>query len=564
MIANISTPSNQVQDTQLIQNQAVAEPSEGKRFLSVLEKVAGNASSQSTDNTVVNEAEKETDAEVKTETMEANTEATTTDKANTDNKGATGQAEDVSYAEDSDDSTDLLTTETVNMMVDLNFALAPLYCSVMSVNDTAAMPDSRSIKAVDTQEIITSPETVANKKSFASNVSIPELPIEGKQVEKAEVKESASTALINEQTDKITAKEEKTLSVKLQSLSDLSKVKQNEEVPNELSLKQAVPMLQNSGNEMIPEGNTTGEKTYIETLGEKTQVLNNETKIGAQSVLSQSGTAAVIEKISTDSLKASEYAKSVMNTLKKAAKEKSVESSATSEKIASEATTDNTADSPIAVEASIDTNSTDSTSSSDAPVQEKSATEKDATSGTTQEAFGLAKAEVMTDKTMVIDQKTQSTNEPEAYKQIYDKISYAIKENSSTDFKMKLYPEGLGEISVTLNCQDNKISLEIVTDNPLTQKLLQGQAEELKAALLTKNYEVPSFNISAKSETAATFTSTGDAPFSFFERNASSEQYSQNGGYSAYDFSGNFLGSEESFSQINQQNIYFGSLNSWA
>jgi flagellar hook-length control protein FliK len=55
---------------------------------------------------------------------------------------------------------------------------------------------------------------------------------------------------------------------------------------------------------------------------------------------------------------------------------------------------------------------------------------------------------------------------------------------------MKLKPEGLGEILVKMTCKSGKVSLEIVTDNALTQKLLQDQSGELKTALGAKNYEV--------------------------------------------------------------------------
>ncbi|MGI5891297.1 MAG: flagellar hook-length control protein FliK [Bacillota bacterium] len=79
--------------------------------------------------------------------------------------------------------------------------------------------------------------------------------------------------------------------------------------------------------------------------------------------------------------------------------------------------------------------------------------------------------------------------------QITEKLPQIIPEGS-TSFKLKLLPDGLGEITVNLICKESKVTLEIITSVLSTQKLLEGQAGELRAALEAKNYEVTGFNVS--------------------------------------------------------------------
>ncbi len=94
--------------------------------------------------------------------------------------------------------------------------------------------------------------------------------------------------------------------------------------------------------------------------------------------------------------------------------------------------------------------------------------------------------------------EAQSTpiQEPKAFIQIAEKIPRDLKEGL-TNIRIKLSPEGLGEVTVNLICREGKISLDISAAMASTQKLLESQAGELKAALQNREYDVRGVNISS-------------------------------------------------------------------
>ncbi|MPN62394.1 hypothetical protein SDC9_210141 [bioreactor metagenome] len=95
---------------------------------------------------------------------------------------------------------------------------------------------------------------------------------------------------------------------------------------------------------------------------------------------------------------------------------------------------------------------------------------------------------------------------------------------------MKLYPEGLGEISVTMVCKNSKLTLHIQTDNTAAQKLIEDRAGELKTALLTKNFEVTDLRVGAGQNAADNMR----GGFSFFRQDSQNGAYDQNDGRPTY------------------------------
>ena len=149
-------------------------------------------------------------------------------------------------------------------------------------------------------------------------------------------------------------------------------------------------------------------------------------------------------------------------------------------------------------------------------------------------------------------------SDTEAYLQVSDKVSHMLEEKGNDSFSMKLFPEGLGEVHITLSSRDDQVTLEIVTDNPHTQKLLESQSNDLKEALLTKNYQVADLSVSFRSESQ----SLANHSFSFSDRNGEGWQ-GQNSSQVSYNYY-NETNEEESVNNMNCQAMSSGLLNSWA
>jgi len=159
-----------------------------------------------------------------------------------------------------------------------------------------------------------------------------------------------------------------------------------------------------------------------------------------------------------------------------------------------------------------DTSTADSFSLKRMPEAEKNSEKADRAE--TEAVFTLNRPHTVPIGTVQDKNSVVNTDKVDVAAQVESGISSMLKPNGETCFKMKLYPEGLGEVRVTLTCQDSKVSLEILTDNPQAQKLLSGQAGELKAALAAKNYEVSSLSVNAQAETAG----LANGGFSFLGR----------------------------------------------
>lgn len=583
MITSISAPSNQISDTQVIPNPLASGTTDENKFSAVLEKLA--ASQMKDKNNKANpdpEDKAEKNGKEKTDTAAK-------DYPGSLKTDSLGLAEEIPAWAAEDGAAPLKQKEDKTAADFNSFILPAVICQSMADQKTDLVADSETISSpvyragTKTAEKVaktisdfaepmpqtaqqTGLPTVPNNiaEPFVSGVSKEELLISGGQVCRSDLGSDASP--INGQKEKVLPKEPVVSQIS-QSLSEQSRILPNEIVLPAPSAKQDTLFFY-SIDEMMPEGNKLFEKTLIETAAIKSIVQGNrQASVDRQRDFGETPKATVMADVLSASLKATEK-----NGLKiTETSGKSIDQTTAANIFPEGAAADNTNSFKVTVNIGGNSNTADTadtlsdkrTSSSEPAAQEQTPAEKDSPNSMPQELWGLTKAEMTVGRT-VSAEKASNISQPEAYQQIYDRISDVIKDNDSASLRMKLYPEGLGEIAVTVNCQDNKLSLEIVADNPLTQKLLQGQAEELKAALMTKNYEVPSLCVSAKSETAFAFTATEDAPFSFFERNAGNGQYGENERYADYELSGDYLSGEESFIETSQQNIYYGSFNSWA
>ena len=95
---------------------------------------------------------------------------------------------------------------------------------------------------------------------------------------------------------------------------------------------------------------------------------------------------------------------------------------------------------------------------------------------------------------MLDKNSTTTTNQP-VYTQVSDRILTSLKENQ-LNFKMKLTPQGLGELTVNMSYQNGKVSLEILTNVATTENLLMTQLGDLKSALEGNNFSVSHLNVS--------------------------------------------------------------------
>lgn len=103
---------------------------------------------------------------------------------------------------------------------------------------------------------------------------------------------------------------------------------------------------------------------------------------------------------------------------------------------------------------------------------------------------------------------------PEAHRQITEKIVKSL-DTDKTTFQMKLKPEGLGQVTVKLTCEDGKVSLQIEASSSATQKLLVSQLGELRKDLTASNYQVTSVDVSV----GGSENRGGESSFSFMNGN---------------------------------------------
>lgn len=150
-------------------------------------------------------------------------------------------------------------------------------------------------------------------------------------------------------------------------------------------------------------------------------------------------------------------------------------------------------------------------------------------------------------------------NTANLYTQISDRVADKIEDGGQESFKMKLFPEGLGEVQVTLSLREDKVMLEIVTETAATQKLLENQSAELKAALLNKNYDVSAVNISSRTDSQF----ADNNAFSFWSGNNGEQRGWQQENRYAYEYQEEAAAFEQLQRPL-QQPVSSAILNSWA
>lgn len=90
-------------------------------------------------------------------------------------------------------------------------------------------------------------------------------------------------------------------------------------------------------------------------------------------------------------------------------------------------------------------------------------------------------------------------SEMPVYMQVSEKITGALKEKQMS-LKIKLRPEGLGELTVDMSYENGGISLNIQSNIESTQIILNDQIDRLKTALSQADFNVTGINIEVGSE----------------------------------------------------------------
>ena len=83
------------------------------------------------------------------------------------------------------------------------------------------------------------------------------------------------------------------------------------------------------------------------------------------------------------------------------------------------------------------------------------------------------------------------------YHQVREKVEsgdYGLKKNSIT---MKLHPEELGELKINLRMEEQRLKVDIVTENRSVKEALMQNLDTLKESLSRQNISMDSFNITA-------------------------------------------------------------------
>jgi len=72
---------------------------------------------------------------------------------------------------------------------------------------------------------------------------------------------------------------------------------------------------------------------------------------------------------------------------------------------------------------------------------------------------------------------------PEIYTQLSGAVKTAAEKSDVSVFKLKLKPEGLGEVTVKLSRSRDRIDVELSAELASTKKLIEGELENLRVSL---------------------------------------------------------------------------------
>ncbi len=101
----------------------------------------------------------------------------------------------------------------------------------------------------------------------------------------------------------------------------------------------------------------------------------------------------------------------------------------------------------------------------------------------------------------------------------------AIKRGAA-EYKLRLRPEGLGQVEVTVSTKGNEISLSMKTDNEDARGLILGHADELRAELRSQNFQVNGLTVevSMDNQGGGEFTSSRQSQETFDQGRVAMEQ----------------------------------------
>lgn len=90
----------------------------------------------------------------------------------------------------------------------------------------------------------------------------------------------------------------------------------------------------------------------------------------------------------------------------------------------------------------------------------------------------------------------QPVEASEPYNQIKEEILSKLEQKGSTEFRMQLEPEDLGQIDIKLKLSEGKLVIDILAANSKTQALLTNQVDKLIASMGLQNVLVESVQVS--------------------------------------------------------------------
>jgi hypothetical protein len=112
---------------------------------------------------------------------------------------------------------------------------------------------------------------------------------------------------------------------------------------------------------------------------------------------------------------------------------------------------------------------------------------------------------------------------------VYEQIVSDVKINlgqGKSSFRIKLHPEGLGELSIKMTMDNGKISLELSTNLSSTKDLISSQLDDLKLALANSSIQVSDFSVNCSNEiTPQSFSF--DLSDKGFNQNTNNQMYNQ-------------------------------------
>ncbi|MGJ4850825.1 flagellar hook-length control protein FliK [Bacillota bacterium Meth-B3] len=122
-------------------------------------------------------------------------------------------------------------------------------------------------------------------------------------------------------------------------------------------------------------------------------------------------------------------------------------------------------------------------------------------------ASGRAEPDVAQAARAAPAQGARAAAEPDAAAQVARSIPSALR-RGETQYRLRLRPEGLGEVEVSISARERTLGLTIRTANEDARALIASQLGELRRELVASNYELGNVNIevSANGQNGAAFS----------------------------------------------------------